>query len=77
MAMGHQTIAQPPTWRARDCNRPFTPSHSRGIKPPFWRAKVALGEDKQKTYRNLNGNFLFLSCPSANFALQRGGFCTT
>ena len=75
--MGHWAIAQPTTWRARRCNRPFAASHSRGTKPPFWRANVALGEDKQKTYRNLNVTFLFLSCLSATFALQRGGFCTT
>ena len=55
-------------------NRPFASSHSRGAKPPSWRAKVALGEDKQKTYIILNGNFLCLSCPSVTFALQYGGF---
>ena len=55
-------------------NRPFAASHSRGTKPPRWRAKVALGQDKQKTYIILNGNFLCLSCPSATFALQHGGF---
>ena len=27
-----------------------------------------------KTYMIWNGNFLCLSCPSATFALQRGGF---
>ena len=42
--------------------------------PPCWRAKVALGQDKQKTYIILDGNFLCLSCPSATFALQHGGF---
>ena len=56
-------------------NRPFAASHSRGTKPPRWRAKVALGQDKQKTnYIILDGNFLCLSCPSATFALQYGGF---
>ena len=56
-------------------NRLFAASHSRGTKPPRWRAKVALGQDKQKTYFIiLNGNFLGLSCPSATFALQNGGF---
>ena len=55
-------------------NRPFAASHSRGAKPPRWRAKVALGQDKQKTYMILNGHFLCLSCPSATFALQHGGF---
>ena len=55
-------------------NRPFAASHSRGTKPPRWRAKVALGQDKQKTYIILNGNCLCLSSPSATFALQHGGF---
>ena len=55
-------------------NRPFTASHSRCTKPPRWRAKVALGQDKQKTYIILNVNFLCLSCPRATFALQHGGF---
>ena len=31
-------------------NRPFAASHSRGTKPPRWRAKVTLGQDKQKIY---------------------------
>ena len=44
--------------------------------PPRWKAKVALGQDKQKTGIILNGNFLCLSCPSATFALQHGGFVT-
>ena len=30
------------------CIRPLAASHSRGAKPLFWRAKVALGQDKQK-----------------------------
>ena len=56
-------------------NRLFAASHSRGTKPPRWRAKVALGQDKQKTYFIiLNGNFFGLSCPSATFAPQNGGF---
>ena len=46
-------------------NRPFAASHSRGIKPPRWREKVALGQDKQKTYIIVNGNFLCFSCPGA------------
>ena len=56
-------------------NRLFEASHSRDTKPPSWREKVALGLDKQNTYYIiLNGNFLCLSCPSATFALQHGGF---
>ena len=45
-------------WKSRfDCkwlvgfyqgNWPFAASHSRGTKPPCWRAKVALGQDKQR-----------------------------
>ena len=31
-------------------------------------------QDKQKAYIILNGKFLCLSCPSATFALQYGGF---
>ena len=57
----------------RATNRPLAASYSGGTKPPCWRAKVALGQDKQKTYIILNGNFLCLSCPSATFALQHGG----
>ena len=37
-------------------------------------AKVALGQDQQKAHIILNGNFLCLSCPSAMFASQHGGF---
>ena len=29
-------------------HRPFAASNSRAIKQPCWRAKVALGQDKQK-----------------------------
>ena len=39
-----------------------------------WRAKVALGQDKQ---RHLPFQIMYvfcLSCPSATFALQRSGF---
>ena len=53
-------------------NRPFAASCSRGTKRPYWRAKVALGQDSQKPYIILNGNFICLSCPSATFALQYG-----
>ena len=55
-------------------NRPFVASHSRGTKPPCWRARVAVSQDKQKTYIILNVNFLCLSCPSATFAPQHGSF---
>ena len=52
-------------------NRPFAASHLRGTKPACWRAKVAPGQDKQKAYIILNGNFLCLPSSSATFALQR------
>ena len=42
-------------------------SHLRGTKLLFWRGKVPLGQDKQKTYIILNGNFPCLSCPRATF----------
>ena len=57
-----------------DYNRPFAASHSHGTKPPYWRAKVTLGQDKQ---RKLPFKIMYgfcLCCPSAIFALQRGGF---
>ena len=38
------------------------------------RQKVALGQDKQKAYIILNGNFPCLCCPSATFVSQHGGF---
>ena len=55
-------------------NRPFADFHLRRTKPPCWDTKVALGQDQQKAYIILNGNFLCLSCPSATFASQHGGF---
>jgi len=36
--------------------------------------KLHWDKTKQETYRILNDNFLCLSCPSATFALQQGGF---
>ena len=62
------------TYREFNMDRPFAAFHSRGAKPPCWEAKVALGQDQQKAYIILNGNFLCLSCPSATFASQHGGF---
>ena len=55
-------------------DRPFAASHSRGTKPPCWTAKVALGQDKQGKLPFKIMYVFCLSCPSANFALQRGGF---
>ena len=34
----------------------------------------SLGQDKQKAYIILTGNFLCLSCPSTTFSLQHGNF---
>ena len=61
---------KPPTSQ----DRPFAASHSRGTKPPCWRAKVELGQDKQGKLPFKIMYVFCLSCPSANFALQRGGF---
>ena len=55
-------------------NRPFAASHSHGTKLLCWRAKVALEQDKQKTYLVLNGRFLCLSCPSVTFAREQSSF---
>ena len=33
-----------------------------------------MGQDQQKAHIILNGNFFCLSCPSATFASQHGGF---
>ena len=55
-------------------NRPFAASHSHGTKPPCWRAKVALGQDKQRKLPFQIMYVFCLSCPSATFALQRGSF---
>ena len=47
-------IQQPPLH-----NRPFAASHSRSTKPPCWRAKVALGQDKQ---RKLPFQLMYVFC---------------
>ena len=41
---------------------------------PCWRAKVALGQDKQRKLPFQIMYVFCLSCPGATFALQRGGF---
>ena len=53
---------------------PFAACHSRSTKPPCWRAKVALGQDKQRKLPFKIMHVFCLSCPSATFALQLGGF---
>ena len=57
-----------------ELNRPFAASHSCGTKPPCWRAKVALGQDKQRKLPFKIMYVFCLFCPSATFAVQRGGF---
>ena len=49
---------------------PFATSHSRGPKPPFWRARDALGQEKQGAYIIKNGTLFCLSSPGSSFALQ-------
>ena len=55
-------------------DRSFAASHSCGTKPPYWRAKVTLGQDKQRKLPFKIMYVFCLSCPSATFAVQRGGF---
>ena len=55
-------------------NGPFPASHSHGTKLLCWRAKVALGEDKQKKLPFKIMYVSSLSCSSVAFAPQRGGF---
>ena len=57
-----------------ELNRPFSASHSGGTKPPCWRAKVALGQDKQRKLPFKIMYVFCLFCPSTTFVLQRGGF---
>ena len=59
-------------------NRPFAACHSRGTKPPCWDANVnvALGQDQQKAYIILNGNFLFLKIHTGISRVQGGSLET-
>ena len=50
-------------------NWPLTASHSRGTKPPCWRAKVPLGHGKQKTCIILN--YIFWSIALYNHIFKR------
>ena len=62
------------TLDGENSNRSFAASQSRGTKPPYWRAKVALGQDKQ---RKLPFKIMYAFClsrPSATFAHQYSGF---
>ena len=53
---------------------PFAASHSRGTNPPCRRAKVALGQDKQRKLPFRIMYVFYFSCPNATFALHRGSF---
>ena len=57
-----------------ESNRPFGASHSRGTKPPRWRAKIALGQDKQRRlpFKIIHAFCLFSA--GETFALQHRGF---
>ena len=59
-------------------NRPFAANHSRGTKPPCWRVKVALGQDKQRklitTSHCLCVLFVLSQC---DFCSPARRFCTT
>ena len=52
---------------------PLAASHSRDTKPPCWRAKVALGQDKQRKlpFQIMYVLFVLSQC---DFTLQHGGF---
>ena len=52
----------------------FAAGHSRGTKSPCWRAKVALGQDRQRKLLFKIMYVFCLSCPNATFALQHGCF---
>ena len=59
-------------------NRPFAANHSRGTKPPCWRVKVALGQNKQRklitTSHCLCVLFVLSQC---DFCSPARRFCTT
>ena len=44
--------------------------------PPRWRASHALGHPKQRKFKFNWMKSLCFGCPSAQLALQHGGFCT-
>ena len=51
-------------------NRPFAANHSRGTKPPCWRVKVALGQDKQRKLITIS------HCLCVLFVLSQCDFCS-
>ena len=52
-----------------DGNKPFAASYLCGAKPPCWKAKVALGQAKQRKLPFQVKNVFCLSCPCTTFAL--------
>ena len=51
-------------------NRPFAGFHSRGAKPAYKEANVALGQDKQRKLLFKIMHTFCWSCPNATFASQ-------
>ena len=51
-------------------NRLFAGFHSRGTKPAYWEAKVALGQEKQRKLPFKIVHAFCWSCPSATIASQ-------
>ena len=57
-------------------NGPFAASGHMVQNPPCWRASCPLGHPEQSDFIKTNLHFLCCGCPSAELALQHGGFCT-
>ena len=57
-------------------NGPFAASGHMVQNPPCWRASCPLGHPEQSDFIKINLHFLCFGCPSAELALQHGGFCT-
>ena len=55
-------------------NRPFAGFHSRGTKPAYRDANVALGQDKQRKLPLKIMHAICWFCPKATFASQCAGF---
>ena len=57
-------------------NGPFAANGREVQNPPCWRASYALGHPKQRKFKFVLMKSLCSGCPSAQLALQHGGFCT-
>ena len=55
---------------------PFAASGNMVQNLPCWRASYALGHPKQRRFKCDKMQSLCFGCPSAQLALQQGGFCT-